>query len=116
MGRFAARQAHTGRTSRKRKKASPKNRRATDRFYAEVARDYALTFERRARGRDEWVEEATDEDERARRVFMQHTPPEAMQRAIEQLERDHGSVEAYLRHAGLDEPRIGRLKRRLVRS
>jgi len=44
---------------------------------------------------------------------MQHTPPEAMQQAIEQLELDHGSVEGYLRYAGLDDRRIERLRERL---
>ncbi|HET7128814.1 MAG TPA: tyrosine-protein phosphatase [Gaiellaceae bacterium] len=82
----------------------------------EVARDYALTFERRRHGPDRWVEAAADEDERAVRLFMQHTPPESMQRAIEQLEREHGSVEAYLDRAGLDEARIARLRQRLARA
>jgi protein tyrosine/serine phosphatase len=81
----------------------------------EIARDYALTAERRARGPDLWVEAALDDDERARRVFMQNTPAESMQRALEQLEREHGSVEAYLRRAGLDEERIERLAQRLRR-
>jgi protein tyrosine/serine phosphatase len=80
---------------------------------AEIAHDYGLTFERRAGVPDRWVEAATDEDERARRSFMQHTPPEAMQRALEQLEHRHGSVEAYLLHAGLDEGRVERLRERL---
>jgi protein-tyrosine phosphatase len=82
----------------------------------EIGRDYALTAELRARGPDRWVEAARDDDERAIRLFMQNTPAESMQRAIGQLERDHGSVEGYLRRAGLDEPRIDRLKRRLVRT
>jgi protein-tyrosine phosphatase len=79
----------------------------------EIARDYALTAERRSRGPDRWVDAAPDEPERARRSFMQHTPPEAMQRALEELEREHGSVEAYLLQAGLDEARLERLRRRL---
>jgi protein tyrosine/serine phosphatase len=81
----------------------------------EIARDYALTAGRRARGRDPWVESAPDEDERERRLFMQHSPAEAMQRALEQLEDEHGSVEAYLGHAGLDDARIERLRERLRR-
>jgi protein-tyrosine phosphatase len=79
----------------------------------EIARDYALTFARRAGMPDPWVEASPDGTERDRRTFMQHTPPEAMQRAIEQLELDHGSVEEYLQDAGLDEPRIARLRERL---
>jgi protein tyrosine/serine phosphatase len=80
----------------------------------EIARDYALTAGRGVGNR--WVEESRDDDERAIRSFMQNTPADAMRRAIEQLERDHGSVEAYLRHAGLDEARIELLKTRLARA
>ena len=79
----------------------------------EIARDYSLSEERRAGSPDRWVDEAPDEGERARRLFMQHTPPEAMQRALERLELEHGSVEGYLLHAGLDETRIERLRTRL---
>jgi len=78
-----------------------------------IARDYALTFELRSRGRDRWVEAAPNEQERARRAFMQNCPPEAMRRALEHLEREHGSVGAYLRRAGLDGERIERLRERL---
>jgi protein-tyrosine phosphatase len=81
----------------------------------EIALDYSLSAERRAGSPDSWVESAPDEDERARRQFMQHTPAEAMQRALEQLEREYGTVEAYLAHAGLDEARIARLRERLRR-
>jgi len=79
----------------------------------EIAHDYSLSEERRAGAPDSWVDAAPDEHERARRLFMQHTPPEAMQRALEQLELEHGSVEAYLAHIGLDKPRIDRLRERL---
>ena len=82
----------------------------------EVARDYALTAALRAGAPDRWVDAAPDEAERERRLFMQHTPPEAMQLALEQLEREHGSVEAYLGQAGLDEARIEKLRRRLRRA
>jgi protein-tyrosine phosphatase len=81
-----------------------------------IAHDYSLTAERRAREPDRWVEAARDENERERRQFMQHTPPEAMQRALEQLEREHGTVEAYLRQAGLDQLHIERLRERLRRA
>jgi protein-tyrosine phosphatase len=81
-----------------------------------IAHDYSLTAERRAREPDRWVEAAGDENEQERRLFMQHTPPEAMQRALEQLEREHGTVEAYLRQAGLDQLHIERLRERLRRA
>jgi protein tyrosine/serine phosphatase len=79
----------------------------------EIALDYSLSAERRAGTPDSWVEEAPDDDERARRLFMQHTPAAAMRRALEQLERDYGSVEAYLLHTGLDAGRIESLRKRL---
>jgi protein tyrosine/serine phosphatase len=79
----------------------------------EIAHDYALTAEARARGADAWVDAAPDERERARRLFMQNTPAEAMRRVLERLEREHGSVEGYLRAAGLDEAQLERLRRRL---
>jgi len=80
----------------------------------EIARDYALTFAWRARGRNDWVEAATDDGERARRTFMQSTPPEAKRRALENLERRNGGVREYLRRAGLDDDRLERLKGRLA--
>lgn len=82
----------------------------------EIARDYALTAELRSRAPDRWVEAAADEDERERRLFMQHTPADAMQRVLEGLEDEHGSVEAYLLRAGLDEARLERLRSRLRRA
>jgi len=80
-----------------------------------AALDYSLSAARRAGTPDSWVEAAPDEDERARRELMQHTPAEAMQRALEQLECDFGSVEAYVLQAGVDESRVERLRRRLRR-
>jgi protein-tyrosine phosphatase len=79
----------------------------------EIVRDYALTWEMRSRVPDAWVAAGRDEHERARRAFMQNAPAEAMQRALEGLEREHGGVEAYLRRAGLDDERLERLRARL---
>jgi protein tyrosine/serine phosphatase len=77
----------------------------------EIVRDYALTADA---PRDEnWVSSAPDERERARRRFLQATPAEAMRSALERLEERHGSVESYLRAAGLDEERLERLRLRL---
>jgi protein-tyrosine phosphatase len=80
----------------------------------EIAEDYALTFARRARKPDAWVEASRDDVERARRTFMQNSPPEAMRRALEHLEDRYGDVASYLRAAGLDEARLARLRERLV--
>jgi protein tyrosine/serine phosphatase len=79
----------------------------------EIALDYSLSAERRAGAPDRWVDEAPDERERERRLFMQHTPAAAMQRVLEQLEETYGSVEAYLLQSGLDQARIDRLRTRL---
>src|SRR5581483_9536644 len=49
---------------------------------------------------------APDDRERRKRTFMQHSPPDAMRRALEELERRHGDVAAYLRAAGLDDERL----------
>jgi protein-tyrosine phosphatase len=80
----------------------------------EIAQDYALTYELRSRRPDEWVDAAPEGWERERRAFMQHTPPDAMRRVLEHVERTHGSVAAYLRSAGLDDARIERLRERLA--
>jgi protein tyrosine/serine phosphatase len=77
----------------------------------EIVADYALTANA---PRDEtWASAAPDERERARRRFLQSTPAEAMRRAVERLEERHGSVESYLRAAGLDDERLERLRGRL---
>ena len=61
----------------------------------EIARDYSLSEERRAGAPDSWVDAAPDEDERARRLFMQHTPPggdAAGARAARARPRQRGGV------------------------
>jgi hypothetical protein len=70
---------------------------------AEVGADYALSAVLLAH-------EPPRPDASARRRFMQHISPESMQRAIEHVERVHGSVAGYLRACGLDDGRIGRLR------
>ena len=80
----------------------------------EIAHDYSLTQQQVAGRPNEWVEAAQDERERARRRFMQNTPAEAMRRTLEELERRHGSVEGYLREAGLDDGQLERLRGRLA--
>jgi hypothetical protein len=70
---------------------------------AEVGADYALSAVLLAH-------EPLRPDASARRRFMQHISPESMQRAIEHVERVHGSVAGYLRACGLDDGRIGRLR------
>jgi protein tyrosine/serine phosphatase len=69
----------------------------------EVGADYALSAALLAK-------EPPRANPSARWTFMQHTPPEAMQRALEHLERTYGSVAGYLRACGLDDARIERLR------
>jgi protein tyrosine/serine phosphatase len=77
-----------------------------------IADDYALSGPNLA-GDTAWVDEASDEDERAGRARSLLSPRAAMLRVLEELERRHGSVEEYLLAAGLDEERIARLRDRL---
>jgi protein-tyrosine phosphatase len=79
----------------------------------DVAEDYALTFDLLGRGPRVWVQAADDERERRRRMFMQHTPADAMRSALTRLEELHGSVEGYLRGSGLSDAQLARLKERL---
>jgi protein-tyrosine phosphatase len=76
----------------------------------EIVRDYALS----AGISQDWVDAAPDEEERARRVLLTSSPPEAMERALDHVDRELGGVDAYLLGAGLDAPRIARLKGRLA--
>jgi protein-tyrosine phosphatase len=79
-----------------------------------IAEDYSLSEANLARGPRTWIESAPDEAIRRQREFMQQTPAAAMARTLAQLEERYGSVEAYLRAAGLDEAQLGRLKERLA--
>ena len=81
---------------------------------ADAAHDYSLTFDLLGRGPREWVNAARDEDEWRRRMFMQHTPAEAMERALSALEEANGSVEAYLRTAGLTARALDTVRSRLA--
>jgi protein-tyrosine phosphatase len=79
-----------------------------------IAEDYALSESNLARGPRTWIESAPDETVRRQREFMQQTPAAAMVRTLAQLEECYGSVETYLRAAGLDGAQLGRLKERLA--
>jgi protein-tyrosine phosphatase len=78
-----------------------------------IAEDYALSGPNLATDM-EWVESAPDEHERRRRALQLQSPADAIVRAVQLLERDHGGVEAYVRAAGLDDGQIGRLRQRLT--
>ncbi|HZQ80771.1 MAG TPA: tyrosine-protein phosphatase [Gaiellaceae bacterium] len=80
----------------------------------EIVRDYHLSSGRLSASTRAWLEAAEDAQEQARRELLIGTPPEAMRRALEHLDRELGGVEAYLRAAGLSDEQLGRLRSRLA--
>jgi protein-tyrosine phosphatase len=80
----------------------------------DIAQDYAVSEANWARGTEEWIAEAEDEDERELRRFLSRMPPEAMLGVIETVEREHGDVAAYLRSAGVSDEDLERLRSRLL--
>lgn len=79
-----------------------------------VAEDYALSGEALASAQAEWVAEAPDEEERRRRSLFGETPASIMATVLDALEEHHGSVEEYLRSAGVPDEDLHRLRERLV--
>jgi protein tyrosine/serine phosphatase len=79
----------------------------------EIAADYALSEERLRPRHDAWLEAAETEAERKRLERITQTPPEVITGLFEELERRYGSVEAYLREAGVGEDELERARRRL---
>jgi protein tyrosine/serine phosphatase len=61
-----------------------------------------------------WIEDASDEVERAKRVLLSDTPAEGIVRVLEEIESRYGDVAGYLRAAGLTEDQLDRLRERLV--
>lgn len=79
----------------------------------DVVADYALSEANLAVIHQVWVDAAEDEAERRRREMLLPTPPGAMRRVLEELERRHGSAEGYLRDAGVSEADLDRLRNRI---
>jgi protein-tyrosine phosphatase len=79
----------------------------------DAADDYALSSANLEPRWRRWVEDAPDEAERARRIRFSSTPASAMAGLLEALEREHGSVAAYLRAKGLSERTVARARGRL---
>lgn len=69
----------------------------------DIAADYALSEERLRPRHDAWLEAAETEAERKRLERITQTPPQAITGLFEELERRYGSVEGYLRSAGVSE-------------
>ena len=79
-----------------------------------IGADYALSSANLAPRSAQWIDEAVDDDSRAKRELLSHTPAEGMVRTLEEIERRYGDVASYLRAAGLADGQIERLRERLV--
>jgi len=82
--------------------------------HATIGDDYALTADNLRPRWDAWLEEAEDEEQRAKLQKLQHTPAEAMTRVVQEIEHRYGDVASYLRAAGLTDEQVERLRERLV--
>jgi protein-tyrosine phosphatase len=78
-----------------------------------IAADYDATTPNLADTHARWIAEAPDDEERARRRRISASPGPAMLAVLEELERRHGSVSAYLRAGGADEEQLARARARL---
>ena len=79
----------------------------------EIAADYALSEERLRPRHDAWLEAAETEAERRRLERITQTPPEVIAGVFGELERRYGSIDAYLRSAGVSDEEIARARSRL---
>jgi len=70
---------------------------------ADIAADYGLSADNIKPLWQQWVEDAGDENERELRRRLSASPSEAMVQVLETLERERGSVRAYLLDAGVSE-------------
>jgi protein-tyrosine phosphatase len=79
----------------------------------EIAADYALSEERLRPRHDRWLEAAETEAERRQIERIAQTPPQVIIGVFDELERRYGSIEAYLRAAGVSEHHLTRARSRL---
>ena len=79
----------------------------------EIAGDYALSEERLRPRHEQWFAEAESDEELERLKRVPQTPAESIEGVFVELERRYGSVEGYLRQAGLTEDELDRARARL---
>lgn len=79
----------------------------------QIATDYATSEERLRPRHDQWLDEAGTEAERERIRRIAATPAASMVGVLAELERRYGSVEGYLRAAGLGDGDLDRARQRL---
>jgi protein-tyrosine phosphatase len=82
---------------------------------ADIAADYGVSAEYLRPMLDGWIAGAGDAGEREFRRRLSASPPEAMAHVLEELERRHGSVAAYLLSCGASEADLERARARLRR-
>jgi protein tyrosine/serine phosphatase len=80
---------------------------------ADIAADYGLSSENIKPLWQQWVDDAGDDAERELRRRLSASPADAMAQVLGALERDHGSVEAYLIHAGATQEALERARSRI---
>jgi len=80
---------------------------------SDIAADYGLSAENLRPSWSQWVEDAGDEQEREVRRRLVASPAKAMVQVLETLEREHGSVRAYLLGAGVSEEDLEAARARL---
>jgi protein-tyrosine phosphatase len=78
-----------------------------------VADDYAISDRALAPLIEPWIAAAPDERERARRVYLAAAHPGALDYALGELEREHGSVARYLAAGGALDDDLARARARL---
>jgi protein-tyrosine phosphatase len=82
---------------------------------AEIDTDYALSEERLRPRHERWFAEAAGDEEQLERLRrMAVTPAGTMRAVLEELERRHGSIEAYLRAGGAPADVGERIRARLL--
>jgi protein tyrosine/serine phosphatase len=79
----------------------------------DIAADYGLSAEYLRPSWSKWVDDAGDDSERELRRKLSASPEEAMGQVLETLEREHGSVESYLRGAGVTQEDVELVRSRM---
>ena len=79
----------------------------------QIAADYALSEERLRPRHEAWFAEAATDEELERLQRIAQTPAESLVGVFEELGRRYGSVECYLREAGVSDNDFARVRARL---
>jgi protein-tyrosine phosphatase len=79
----------------------------------DIAADYALSEERLRSRHEAWFAAAETEEELERLRRIAKTPPGSMLGVFRELERRYGSIEDYLKSAGVEEEDMDRVRARL---